>query len=606
MATSYPGLLDTYQTKATGTPVEAQHINDVQDAIRAIETKLGADTSPAVGSITHLVKTAVDPGHHHTKDYIDSVAEGVIVRPGSPILARLASDELVGGAWTYTQKVTFNGGLLVHGGYGLQAVGQGTRLAIGASGVSPDAGSIAWGDGTGYKLHFATFTPGFTPRVTIVDRGLVGINVQAPVAALQVSDTSTVTDFATATVRGVLTITGPSATNNINAMTFTAADNSVQAKIAAIKKSTGGYEARISASDGTGTNNFVVVDSLGALGFGDQIKARANLIFGLESWTSDATRLGWTQTYLANDNNAPNLRLYKSRGTYASSLPVNALDFLGSINFGGNRVTGSTPLFNIPVSIAAVAEQAFSGTAAGARLSFFTTPLNSLSPVEALRLAADSKIGLGAVTPNAELQFKSTTGRKLVLFENTNSDDDVYGWLISSNLLRHAVPPAARHGFYVGANQMARIDAAGAVFGDTSVAAVASLEVKGTFAIGKTKQITVTSAGQVIANVDVSGVSVIEVLDGTGGAINGLDFFITGFANGVANQVVIIRNTTSGQMKLKHQDAGSTSGNRFFLFQPGDLQCSTNGGGMAVLWKGGTGATPWFPLLSTHKSVQGL
>lgn len=48
MATNYPTSLDSYSTKASGNTIAEGHINDPQDAIEAIEAKVGIDASTPI------------------------------------------------------------------------------------------------------------------------------------------------------------------------------------------------------------------------------------------------------------------------------------------------------------------------------------------------------------------------------------------------------------------------------------------------------------------------------------------------------------------------------------------------------------------------------
>lgn len=57
MASAYPGAIDSFTTKATGETVEAAHVNDLQNAIVAVQTELGAD--PAGSAATVLARMAV-------------------------------------------------------------------------------------------------------------------------------------------------------------------------------------------------------------------------------------------------------------------------------------------------------------------------------------------------------------------------------------------------------------------------------------------------------------------------------------------------------------------------------------------------------------------
>lgn len=51
MATNFPGSLDSYSTKNTGDTISEAHVNDMQDAIEAIEVKMGYGTSTATSGL---------------------------------------------------------------------------------------------------------------------------------------------------------------------------------------------------------------------------------------------------------------------------------------------------------------------------------------------------------------------------------------------------------------------------------------------------------------------------------------------------------------------------------------------------------------------------
>ncbi|GIW64535.1 MAG: hypothetical protein KatS3mg092_0468 [Patescibacteria group bacterium] len=72
--------------------------------------------------------------------------------------------------------------LSIAGGYQTTGLsGEANQLHIGASGTSPNAAQIVWGDNTGWKLNFGTRVSGtFTERVTILDTGNVGIGTTGP------------------------------------------------------------------------------------------------------------------------------------------------------------------------------------------------------------------------------------------------------------------------------------------------------------------------------------------------------------------------------------------------------------------------------------------
>jgi len=82
--------------------------------------------------------------------------------------------------------------------------------------------------------------------------------------------------------------------------------------------------------------------------------------------------------------------------------------------------------------------------------------------------AGNIGINMGLGTPNAPLQFVATTAsRKIVLFETSNNDHQVYAFGVNSNVLRYQVPAnTADHVFYAGvnsttSNEVARISGVG-------------------------------------------------------------------------------------------------------------------------------------------------
>ena len=65
---SFPTTLKNFISKLTGGVIEASHINDLQDEVSALETKVGVDGSAVTTSLDYLVKNtaSVNPGHKHT------------------------------------------------------------------------------------------------------------------------------------------------------------------------------------------------------------------------------------------------------------------------------------------------------------------------------------------------------------------------------------------------------------------------------------------------------------------------------------------------------------------------------------------------------------
>lgn len=72
MATNFPGTLDDFLNPSAAAgdtldnpPHDSQHAN-LNDAVEAIEAKVGVNGSTVVSTLDHLVKAAVDPGHTHS------------------------------------------------------------------------------------------------------------------------------------------------------------------------------------------------------------------------------------------------------------------------------------------------------------------------------------------------------------------------------------------------------------------------------------------------------------------------------------------------------------------------------------------------------------
>lgn len=55
-ATNFPTSLDSYSTKNSGDTISEAHINNVQDAIEALETKIGKDSSAIATAIDYFLK----------------------------------------------------------------------------------------------------------------------------------------------------------------------------------------------------------------------------------------------------------------------------------------------------------------------------------------------------------------------------------------------------------------------------------------------------------------------------------------------------------------------------------------------------------------------
>ena len=68
MASTYPTTQDTFTTKANGGVISEDHINDLQNAVIAVEANVGTTNSAVATTIDYQLKNAssVNPGHKHT------------------------------------------------------------------------------------------------------------------------------------------------------------------------------------------------------------------------------------------------------------------------------------------------------------------------------------------------------------------------------------------------------------------------------------------------------------------------------------------------------------------------------------------------------------
>lgn len=65
---SFPTTIDSFSIKNTGDTIQESHVNDLQTAIVALETKVGANSSAVATSIDYLLTntSSSNPGHKHT------------------------------------------------------------------------------------------------------------------------------------------------------------------------------------------------------------------------------------------------------------------------------------------------------------------------------------------------------------------------------------------------------------------------------------------------------------------------------------------------------------------------------------------------------------
>lgn len=81
---NFPTSLDSFTNPATtdklNSPSHALQHGNSNDAIVAVETKLGVNSSAVATTIDYLLKntSSIDPGHHHTNTSLDSIASSKV------------------------------------------------------------------------------------------------------------------------------------------------------------------------------------------------------------------------------------------------------------------------------------------------------------------------------------------------------------------------------------------------------------------------------------------------------------------------------------------------------------------------------------------------
>lgn len=215
MATNFPGSLDSYTTKTSGTTIEASHVNDLQDAVEQIEGVLGANAGwGSIGSVYAdlLAGTNTDPGHSHTASTV-TLSDTDINDTGRFAFANGSSS--LSGNWD------FAGGLKLSGGYGtLPAAAD--DLCVGAGGTGPNTVSLAFGDNTdGHAIRIGTDVGStFTPKFSFMSHGRFGVGTASPGSLIHVlcDQAAVVTGFfensATTPTVSVLDVNAPNSSSD--------------------------------------------------------------------------------------------------------------------------------------------------------------------------------------------------------------------------------------------------------------------------------------------------------------------------------------------------------------------------------------------------------
>ncbi|UOF01149.1 tail fiber domain-containing protein [Bdellovibrio reynosensis] len=184
------------------------------------------------------------------------------------------------------------------------------------------------------------------------------------------------------------------------------------------------------ATTASGTTNTFERMSIGDDGFvGIGTSAPVTLLEVSDS--TGVTSRGITSTTYST-NPAGLVQTRGARGTPASPAALNSGDVFGWFVFAGHDGTAFSAQ-SYPTGISALATQAWTSTAHGSGIRFLTTPNNTVSAVEAMRIGADGKVGIGTAATNGNLEVSSSVaGYTMIYNTNTSAGGQAWRWLSSS------------------------------------------------------------------------------------------------------------------------------------------------------------------------------
>jgi hypothetical protein len=397
-------------------------MNDAQDAIEALQAKVGIDTSGETTSIDYLIKNTgvVDPGHKHSSASITSVTEAVIIRPGTPLLSRNAEDESISGSWTFTSAPTFGArGIFTAEQGGTPAPGSPGHLHVGAGGGTPNAATFAWGDNTGWKLRLGTqVASSFSSRFAFLDTGELGIGTDVP--------------------HGLLQFTG--STNKRKIVLYEAADNDHQFAGIGTENASMNFQASSSGVSSSWKWSHARTSSLShetmRLEPGAYLSlARDNDVF-IEDLSSGYAMLNIYANdivnaarflYMGGDSAGPTVIFQRSiNGDSSSFAPPDPDDTVGTIAFQGQVDNGAENMIN-SIRLDVVAEQTFTSTNRPSYMKFSFASANVAGgPQEKFRFSSDGDILVGRTARVLESEYSGvdmsvlsiTGGRKTDIIDS--------------------------------------------------------------------------------------------------------------------------------------------------------------------------------------------
>jgi len=250
---AYPSSIDSFTTKAYGDTVEAAHVNALQTAVAAIETKVGVADSSVVDSLDYKLtsSSSANPGHTHTGASLSAITESSIT-DGS-ILARVAGNESISGAYTFSNSA----GVSITGGASTASGAQ--SLVLGSGGA---AGSAVASISFGTSAADSYLTVGHTVSSTFDPNFAFGVNKLLSLkGGLYVGTSFRTTTTNTMTGFGRLTVENPD-TAAVAAAYLKNTDTTPASGGAVLK-----IDSSVTGTAGDANYNFIEVKSYGYANF---------------------------------------------------------------------------------------------------------------------------------------------------------------------------------------------------------------------------------------------------------------------------------------------------------------------------------------------------
>ena len=235
-----------------------------------------------------------------------------------------------------------------------------------------------------------------TAALSVLANGSIGIGTSAPTRAL---DVAAIVSHSTTGLTSQISVRSPAnSTNKLNIGYDTTAQ----------------YGFLEAVNEGTTWQNLALQPSGGFVGIGTTTPSVPLDVNGTVRTSQVTLTNGGFNTAQLN-NNA--LSLYDFSGSSSSNAPyvnlragrqggaVSSGDKMGEIAFAGNY---NAYAFTTGAKISAFADDVVSASALPTRLSFYTTPAGSLTPVESLRISSSGAVGIGTTAPQAGLDVAST------------------------------------------------------------------------------------------------------------------------------------------------------------------------------------------------------